>query len=273
MPSPLLMGIINVTPDSFSDGGQFLSPDAAIEHGLRLIDEGADIIDIGGESTRPYAEIIHPDEECSRVIPVIAGLKPHAITRGIAISIDTRNARTMHKAIQAGADMINDISALTHDPDSIKVAAGCHARIILMHMQGTPQTMQKHPHYHDVVKDVCDYLKQRIHACTHAGIATSRIIIDPGLGFGKTVEHNIALFNNIATFKNLGTPVLIGASRKSFLATIAGLKDGQSRLATSLAASIMAAGQGADILRVHDIAETRQALTVWQGLGRIDNAP
>lgn len=273
MTLPKLMGILNVTPDSFSDGGQFYNAENAIKHGLQLMEDGADILDIGGESTRPNSQIISPQEEQQRVLPVIAALKPNAQKRGVKISIDTRNASTMRAAVDAGADIINDVSALTHDPDSLKTAANTHAQIILMHMQGTPQTMQNNPTYGDVVKEVYDYLEQRIAACTSAGISKSRIIIDPGLGFGKTVEHNVALLTHAAAFQKLGVPVLIGASRKSFLATLAGLKNGQSRLPVSLAAAIMATQQAAQYLRVHDVAETKQALTVWQAFAHIDNNP
>ena len=256
------MGILNVTPDSFSDGGKFLSVENAVKHGIRMMDEGADIIDIGGESTRPNSEVISLEEEQRRVLPVIAALKPEAHKRGIKLSIDTRNASTMGEAVKAGADIINDVSALTHDPDSLKTAAATNAHIILMHMQGTPQTMQHNPTYNNVVQDVYDYLEQRIADCTNAGIEKSRLIIDPGLGFGKTAEHNMALLNNTRTFQKLGVPVLIGASRKSFLVKLAGLKDGQDRLPASLTAARIAAQQGAQILRVHDVAETKQALQV-----------
>lgn len=273
MSLPRIMSILNVTPDSFSDGGQFYDAQAAITHGLQLMADGADILDIGGESTRPNSQIITPDVEQQRVIPVIRALKPEAQKRGIKISIDTRNASTMRAAIDAGADIINDVSALTHDPDSLRVAASTHAQIILMHMQGTPQTMQVNPSYDDVVKEVYDYLQQRIAACMTAGIDKTRIIVDPGLGFGKTVEHNVTLLSRASQFQKLGVPVLIGASRKSFLGTLAGLKNGQSRLSVSLAAAIMAAQQGAQILRVHDVAETKQALTVWQAFAHIDNNP
>ena len=267
------MGILNVTPDSFSDGGSFYSLKDAVAHGIQLMDDGADIIDIGGESTRPNADIIPPHEEQLRVLPVIAALKPTAQKRGIKISIDTRNASTMREAVKAGADIINDVSALTHDADSLKTAATTHAQIILMHMQGTPQTMQNNPTYQDVVADVYAYLEQRIAACVAAGIAKSRLIIDPGLGFGKTVEHNVTLLNHAREFQKLGLPVLIGASRKSFLAKLAGLNIEQSRLPASLVAAIIAAQHGAQILRVHDVAETKQALMIWQAFAHIDNSP
>lgn len=206
--NPLIMGILNATPDSFSDGGKFLSVDAAIKHGIQLMDEGADILDIGGESTRPKATPVVPDEEQKRVLPVIAELKSEAKKRGIKISIDTRNASTMREALKAGADIINDVSALTHEKDSIKIAAESDAQIVLMHMQGEPQTMQNNPTYKDVVQDVYDYLERRIDECVKAGIQKSRLIADPGLGFGKTAEHSITLLNNARIFQNLGVPIL-----------------------------------------------------------------
>ena len=271
MTIPLIMGILNVTPDSFSDGGKFHSMKDAVAHGMHLIADGADIVDIGGESTRPNAELVSPDIEQQRVLPVIFALKDEAQRRRVKISIDTRNATTMREAVKAGADIINDVSALTHDPDSLKTAAATNAQIVLMHMQGTPQTMQDNPIYKDVVKDVYAYLEKRIADCVAAGIAKSRLIVDPGLGFGKTVEHNVALLTYAREFQKLGVPVMIGASRKSFLAKLAGLNLEQSRLPASLTAAIIAARQGAQILRVHDVAETKQALTVWQAFAHLDN--
>ena len=273
MKLPLIMGILNVTPDSFSDGGKFYSVNDAVTQGIQMMDDGADIIDIGGESTRPNSEIVTPELEQKRVLPVITALKPEAQIRGVKISIDTRNASTIREAVKAGADIINDVSALTHDADSLKTAASTNAQIILMHMQGTPQTMQNNPTYKDVVEDVYKYLEQRIADCVAAGIAKSRLIIDPGLGFGKTVEHNIALLTHAREFQKLGVPVLIGASRKSFLAKLAGLNNVQSRLPASLAAAIIATLQGAQILRVHDVAETKQALIISQAFAHIDNNP
>jgi dihydropteroate synthase len=264
------MGIINVTPDSFSDGGQNFLPEKAIQYALQLMEDGADILDIGGESTRPNAHIITPNEEQRRVIPVIRAVKSQAQQRGIKISVDTRNATTMRAALDSGADIINDVSALTHDANSLAIAAASNAQIILMHMQGTPQTMQNNPVYKNVVQDVFEYLEQRIIICVAAGISKSRIIADPGLGFGKTVDHNVALLTHVHEFQKLGVPVLIGASRKSFLAKLAGLNNEQSRLPASLAAAITATQQGAQILRVHDVAQTLQMLRVWQGLHHID---
>jgi dihydropteroate synthase len=256
-PFPSIMGIINVTPDSFSDGGQFFDAQKAIEHGLKLIDEGADILDIGGESTRPNATPVTAIEEQQRILPVIT-----ALSKKIKVSVDTCNASTMQAACDAGADIINDVSALTHDPDSLKIAVVSNARIVLMHMHGTPQTMQDNPHYKNVVQDVYDYLEERIAACMIAGIEKKRLVIDPGIGFGKTPEHNIALLGHAREFKKLGVPVMIGASRKSFISAITGAA-ANDRLPGSLAAAIMAYQQSAQILRVHDVKETRQALLMW----------
>lgn len=263
--TPLLMGVVNVTPDSFSDGGRFFDPQAAIAHGVKLMDEGAAILDIGGESTRPGATPVTPQEEMARVLPVLQGLARHAETRGVALSIDTRHAATMQAALDAGAAIINDVSALTHDPDAMNVAARCRAKIVLMHMQGTPQTMQHAPHYADVVREVRDYFQARMEACAQVGIARERLILDPGIGFGKSAEHNLALLKNIAAFSELGAPILVGASRKSFIGKLTGTHDPQDRLAGSLAIALYAATAGAAILRVHDVKETRQAL-VMQGL-------
>jgi dihydropteroate synthase len=262
---PLIMGILNVTPDSFSDGGQFMDTQQAVDHGLRLAGEGADILDIGGESTRPNATPVTTDEEQKRILPVITALKKH----NIKISVDTRNAGTMRMAIDAGADIINDVSALTHDANSLPTVAASSAQIVLMHMRGTPQTMQHAPHYQNVLQEVYDYLEARIAACVIAGIKKDRLIVDPGIGFGKTPEHNVTLLSNARIFRKLGVPVMIGASRKSFISALTGAA-AHDRLSGSLAAAIMAYQQGAHIIRVHDVKETRQALMFWQALGDID---
>lgn len=265
MTLPLLMGIINTTPDSFSDGGALVDVHAAIEHGMRLMDEGATILDVGGESTRPGATPTTAEEEQRRVLPVIKGLAAEVEKRGVKISVDTRNASTMKAALQAGASIINDISALTHDPRSLGVAASSHAELILMHMLGTPQTMQHAPHYDDAVGEVYAYLEQRIAACEQAGITKARLIADIGLGFGKTPAHNLALLQHLPRFRHLGVRLLVGASRKSFIAALAqDQSTPQQRLGGSLAAALYAAQQGADMLRVHDVGETRQMLTVWK---------
>jgi dihydropteroate synthase len=258
---PRLMGVVNVTPDSFSDGGRYLAPDAAVAHALQLEAEGADILDIGGESTRPGAEPIGVEEECRRVLPVIEALAGRA---RVPLSIDTRNAEVMRRAAEAGARLINDVSALTHDPQSLEVAARTGLPLILMHAQGDPRTMQANPTYGDVVLDVYDMLEARIAACEAAGIARERLIVDPGIGFGKTLAHNLALLGGLSNFHGLGCPILLGASRKSFIGKLTGAPAGD-RLPGSLAAALTGASQGVQILRVHDVAATRQALAVWEG--------
>ena len=261
---PRLMGIVNVTPDSFSDGGKFFDTAVAIDHALTLEAEGAEILDIGGESTRPGADALDREEECRRVIPVIAALARQSKAR---LSIDTRNALVMQRAIDAGAHIVNDVSALQHDPDSLGVVARTGVPVILMHMLGTPKTMQVDPTYDDVVLDVWDFLSDRIAACEAAGIARARIIVDPGIGFGKTLHHNLALMHALAILHSLGTPVLLGASRKSFLVKLmkeVGAAAPVDRVPGSVAAALLGASQGAQILRVHDVAATRQALAVQQ---------
>ncbi|OFW88086.1 MAG: dihydropteroate synthase [Alphaproteobacteria bacterium RIFCSPHIGHO2_12_FULL_45_9] len=255
------MGIVNVTPDSFSDGGKFASTDTAIQHGLQLIAEGADILDIGGESTRPSSVVVSPDEEQRRILPVIEGLR----NAGALISVDTRNASTMTAALKAGAGMINDISALTHDKESINVLRDSDCRICLMHMQGTPQTMQVNPHYNDVVAEVYRFLEERIQACVEAEIAKDRLMIDVGIGFGKTLDHNLALLKNMSKFHDLGVDILLGVSRKRFIEQICG-RDiaAEDRLAGSLAALAHACRDHLQIVRVHDVAATRQFIDVIQ---------
>ena len=256
-----LMGIVNVTPDSFSDGGRWLDPAAAVAHGLRLEAEGADILDIGGESTRPGAEPIGIDEELRRVIPVVAGLARQV---RVPISIDTRNAEVMRRAADAGARMINDVAALAYDPDALSVAAESGLPVVLMHAQGDPRTMQLDPRYDDVVLDVYDWLEARIAACEAAGIARGRIVVDAGIGFGKTLEHNLALLASLSLFHGLGCPILLGASRKSFIGRLSGGAPADRRMPGSIAAALLGATQGVQILRVHDVAETRQALALWE---------
>lgn len=260
---PRLMGIVNVTPDSFSDGGQFQAAGAAIAHGLRLAEEGADILDIGGESTRPGAETVSVQEELDRVIPVIEGL---AGRTDVPLSIDTRKPEVMQAAIRAGAAMINDVSALTFWDGSLETAASLQVPVILMHAQGTPQTMQAAPHYDDVVGEVMAFLKARLEACIAAGMAKSGLVIDPGIGFGKTLDHNLTLLAQLGRFHELGVPILVGASRKSFIHALAGVPAAEARLPGSLAAGLAAVAAGVQLLRVHDVAATRQALTVWQAI-------
>ena len=256
--APIVMGIVNATPDSFSDGGAHFDAGAAIAHATAMIQAGAGIVDIGGESTRPGAIPVPVDEEIRRIVPVIAGIRD----AGVTISIDTRNARTMQAALDAGAAMINDVSALTHDPASPAVAARAAGPVVLMHMQGEPATMQQAPAYDDVVLDVYDALETRIAAALAAGIALDRIVVDPGIGFGKTIAHNLALLAGLSLFHGLGVPLLVGVSRKGFIARLSAAEPADQRLGGSLAAGLAAVGQGAQILRVHDASETLQSLRV-----------
>jgi len=258
---PLLMGIVNVTPDSFSDGGLFNQATAAIEHGLRLREEGADILDIGGESTRPGAAPVSLQEELDRVMPVLEGLKDC----GAALSVDTLKPQVMAAVLAAGADMINDVNALRAE-SSLAAVASSHCGLCLMHMQGTPGTMQAAPQYENVVAEVGNFLQQRVMACQAAGIDASRLLIDPGFGFGKTLQHNIFLFKKLAAFADTA-PVLVGVSRKSMIGMITGQKTASDRLAGSVMAAVMAASQGAAVLRVHDVRATADALRIWQALG------
>lgn len=259
---PLIMGVINVTPDSFSDGGRFSSSEAAIEQAGKLAAEGADILDIGGESTRPGATTVWEGEEKDRVLPVIEGIRE----LGLPVSVDTRRASVMRAAIDAGAGIINDISALTADEESLEVASKAGTPVVLMHSLGDPQTMQDNPRYDDVLLDVFDFLEERIAAAEEAGIERRRIIVDPGIGFGKTVRHNAVLINGLSIFHGLGCPLLLGASRKRFIAALSREETVERRLAGSLVAGLKGISQGVQILRVHDVEETRQALAVTRGL-------
>ena len=258
---PRIMGIVNVTPDSFSDGGLHASTQAAIAHGLQLAEEGADILDIGGESTRPGAEYVPAEEELRRVIPVIEGLRARTEAR---ISIDTRKAEVMRRAAAAGADILNDVSALTHDADALPVAAETGLPVILMHAQGDPRTMNDNPQYSDVVLDVFDYLEGRIAACEAAGIPRAKIVADPGIGFGKHLHHNVAVLSALSLYHALGVPVLLGASRKKLIDHISDVPNPRDRVPGSIAAALAGAAQGVQIIRVHDVAATRQALNVWR---------
>jgi dihydropteroate synthase len=253
---PKLMGIVNVTPDSFSDGGEFLDQTRAIEQCLRLADDGADLLDVGGESTRPGAVPVGEEEEIRRVVPVIAEVARRV---SVPISIDTTKAAVARHALDAGAAIVNDISGLRFDPHMPEVCAHAQAGIVCMHMQGTPQTMQIDPRYTDVVREVADYLAQRLAALEACGIARERVVIDPGIGFGKTPDHNLTILKNIARFRALGRPVLIGHSRKRFLAKILGRTLDETSAAT-LGVSVAAALAGADLLRVHDVRATRDVL-------------
>jgi dihydropteroate synthase len=259
------MGIVNVTPDSFSDGGRFFETGAAVEHALRLADEGADLLDIGGESTRPGAVPVAPDEEIRRVLPVIKSL---AGKIRIPISIDTSKAAVARAALKAGAEIVNDVTALAGDPDMAATVVATSAGVILMHMQGNPQTMQDAPRYQDVVSEVARYLSDRVAWAADRGIPIQRTVIDPGIGFGKTNEHNLALLTHLPDLERLGRPVCLGVSRKRFLSKLAGGERVESeRLAGSLAVACFAAIQGtAQILRVHDVRDTRDAVRVCRAL-------
>ncbi len=263
MDRPRIMGIVNVTPDSFSDGGRLADAQAAIEHALGLAEAGADILDIGGESTRPGAEPIGEAEERARVLPVIEGLM--AAGCRVPVSVDTRKAAIARDALAAGATLFNDVSALTHDPQSLSVATTAPA-LCLMHARGDPQTMQNDPHYPDVLLDVYDYLSERVATAESAGITRDRMAVDPGIGFGKTLEHNLALLAGLPLFLTLGCPLLVGVSRKRFIGTLSGVAEAADRVAGSVAAALHAAGKGAHILRVHDVRATREALDVWSAL-------
>lgn len=258
---PRIMGIVNVTPDSFSDGGQHATAQAAIAHGLRLLDEGADILDIGGESTRPGSDAVALKEELARVMPVIEGLR--AKTKAV-ISIDTRKAEVMRQAARAGADILNDVSALSYDPQALGTAAELGLPVMLMHAQGDPKTMNDDPRYDDVVLDVFDYLESRIAVCVAAGIAKDKIVADPGIGFGKHLHHNVAVMQRLSLYHGLGVPLLLGASRKKMIGQLCDVPNAKDRVPGSIAAALAGIAQGVQIVRVHDVAETRQAIEVWR---------
>ncbi|CAN1546748.1 FolP Dihydropteroate synthase and related enzymes [Caulobacteraceae bacterium] len=262
----LVMGVINATPDSFSDGGQFLSVDAALAQARRLIAQRADILDIGGESTRPGSDPVETGEELARVLPLIEAIRRES---SIAISIDTRKPEVARAAVAAGANCWNDVSALTFTPESMATAVALDVPVVLMHAQGDPKTMQQDPQYRDVTGEVLNFLVGRIGQAIQAGMKLSNIIVDPGIGFGKTLAHNLTLLQDMPRFVALGRPVLVGASRKRFIAALDQGAAVEDRLGGSIAAAIYAAQQGAQILRVHDVAETRQALTVQKAL--LDN--
>jgi len=254
------MGVVNVTPDSFSDGGRYLDPAAAVAHARALVDEGADIVDVGAESSRPGARGVSAGEELSRLVPVLEGLSDLPVP----VSVDTAKPEVMHAALRAGASMINDITALTA-PGALDLVAPTGAAICLMHMQGEPRTMQREPSYRDVLAEVAAFLEERVAAAERAGIARERIVVDPGFGFGKTVAHNFELLRNLGRFTEIGLPVLAGWSRKSTLGAITG-RSADDRLAGSLAAALLAVERGARIVRVHDVAATRDALAVLAAL-------
>lgn len=255
---PRVMGILNVTPDSFSDGGRFDTLDAALAQAARMAAEGADILDVGGESTRPGASAVSPDEELARVLPIIEKLHTEF---DLPISIDTSKPEVMRAAVAAGAGMINDVSAL-RAPGAIAAAAETGAAVCLMHMQGEPRTMQTAPKYDDVVADILRYLSDRVAACEAGGIGRERLLVDPGFGFGKTLAHNLALLRRLGELERLGLPVLVGISRKSMLGAVTG-RPVDERLAASVAAAVMAVERGARVVRVHDVAATVDALRLW----------
>ncbi|MDO8535550.1 MAG: dihydropteroate synthase [Candidatus Omnitrophota bacterium] len=252
-----IMGVLNVTPDSFYDKGKFFDLKKAVKHALEMERDGADIIDVGGESTRPGARDVSADEELRRVVPVISAIAKKV---KIAISVDTRKAKVAFAALEAGAVIINDVSALRDDPDMAVVAARHQAGVILMHMKGKPEDMQAGPKYKDVVKDVIKSLKASIALAKRAGIKENKIIIDPGIGFGKTLRHNLEILRDLRCFKKLGYPLCVGTSRKSFIGKVLGSEDPEDRLTGSLATAVMAAINGANIIRVHDVSPTYQAL-------------
>lgn len=260
------MGVVNVTPDSFSDGGLYLDPGAAIAHGEELVADGAAILDVGGESTRPGAAAVAVEEELRRVEPVVAGLAP----LGVEISVDTSKARVAEAALDAGAAIVNDVTALRGDPEMAGLVADRGARLVLMHMAGDPRTMQVNPQYDDVVAEVHDFLAERLAAAVAAGIAEERVWLDPGIGFGKTDQHNFELLRGLGRLADLGRPILVGTSRKSFI----GRTDGSAtddRLGGTIATSILAAAAGASVLRVHDVRELAEALTVASAV--LETAP
>lgn len=261
---PLVMGIVNVTPDSFSDGGEAFGTAAALARARALIAGGADILDIGGESTRPGADEVPVAEETARVRPVIAAIRDAGITA--PLSIDTRKAEVAAVALAAGADMVNDVSALRYDPELADLVAGAGVPLCLMHAQGSPKEMQRDPRYRDVVREVHDMLAERLAFAEARGIARTRLIVDPGIGFGKTVGHNLQLMQGLSMFQGLGVPVLLGASRKRFVAAIGGAGEGAERMPGSVAVALHGAAQAVQVLRVHDVAATVQALRLWQAL-------
>jgi dihydropteroate synthase len=251
------MGVVNVTPDSFSDGGLYLDPEAAIAHGEQLVEEGAVILDVGGESTRPGAEPVSEQEELRRVVPVVRGLAQS----GARISIDTSKAAVAAAALDAGAEIVNDVTALRGDAEMAALCADRGATVVLMHMLGEPRTMQDDPHYEDVVSEVKAFLAARLQAALAAGIGEERVWLDPGIGFGKTAAHNMELLRRLGEMRGLGRPLVVGTSRKSFIGKLDG-SPADRRLGGTIASSVLAAAEGADVLRVHDVAEVRQALQV-----------
>jgi dihydropteroate synthase len=254
------MGIVNVTPDSFSDGGRLDDAQAAVAHALKLLEEGADILDVGGESTRPGAALVPAEEEIRRVLPVIEAL----VRQGCVVSVDTKKPEVMRAALAAGAAMVNDVAAL-QAAGAVETVAASDAAVCLMHMQGDPQSMQQAPHYDDVVSEVAQFLQKRVAACEAAGIGRERLVVDPGFGFGKTLQHNLALLKHLDRMQELGLPVLAGLSRKSMLGALTG-RDVDQREFAGVAAHLAAVARGARLLRVHNVAAMRDALAVWNAV-------
>jgi dihydropteroate synthase len=263
-PGPVVVGILNVTPDSFSDGGDFLDPEAAAEQAATMLDEGADMLDVGGESTRPGSDPVSQEEEIRRVVPVlkrILSVCPEAV-----ISIDTYRSGTATAALEAGASLVNDVTALRGDPRMVSVVEGAACPVILMHMQGEPKTMQKEPHYEDVVGEVRDFLAERAEYAVAAGVRPENVIVDPGIGFGKNLEHNLALLRNLDAVVDLGFPILIGASRKRFIERITGVQEARDRVSGTVATTVLAYERGATFFRVHDVRANREALAVAEAV-------
>ncbi|MDQ3603348.1 MAG: dihydropteroate synthase [Actinomycetota bacterium] len=263
-PGPVVVGILNVTPDSFSDGGDFLGPEAAAEHAATMLDEGAEILDLGGESTRPGSDPVSQEEEIRRIVPVlerILAVRPEAV-----ISVDTYRAGTATAALEAGARLINDVTALRGDPRMAAVVKEAACPVILMHMQGEPKTMQREPHYEDVVREVRDFLAGRVEYAVAAGIRPENVIVDPGIGFGKNLEHNLDLLQNLDAIVDLDFPVLIGASRKTFIGRITGVQEAKVRAFGTVATTVLAYERGATFFRVHDVRANREALAVAEAV-------
>lgn len=259
-PGPVLFGILNVTPDSFSDGGDFVDRDSAVRRALDLLDEGAHVVDVGGESTRPGSDPVPEDEELRRVLPVVGGIvsaRPDAV-----VSVDTYRAATAGAALEAGARAINDVTALRGDPRMARLVAEADCPVLLMHMLGEPKTMQQEPHYDDVVREVRDFLSERAEYAIRAGVKPENIVLDPGIGFGKTVEHNLELLGDLGAIVELGFPVLLGASRKRFIGTITGMETAKDRIFGTVATTVLAYERGASLFRVHDVRANREALAV-----------
>ena len=270
MRAPVIMGVVNVTPDSFSDGGLFLDADAAVEHGRRIAAEGAHILDVGGESTRPGAERVAEDEERRRVLPVIERLADDAGAAGVRISIDTTKSAVASAALGAGAGIVNDVSAFRFDPGLAGLVAESEADCCLMHMLGEPRTMQQDPRYEDVVSEVKAFLEERLAFAMGEGVAEERVWLDPGIGFGKTVEHNLELLRRLDEIVAIGRPVVVGTSRKSFLGKLAGGRDEGERLPGTIATNVLALERGATVFRVHDVAPNADALAVAAATFRLD---